>query len=158
MKRPLNQEKYCVSPECAVHRQQRQGYIVVAATYSTQSGRRRIYRCKICRILFSETNGTAFFDLRTPVRKILLGVRLVAQGMSFRAVAQALGTERTTLMFWLSRVIAHTQHYPASYSPELKQFEVCVARQLKSIIDSRNVSARTRLKAIQIAIDELDRT
>jgi transposase-like protein len=135
----------------------RHEYIVVAATYGTQSGRRRVYRCKICRILFSETIGTAFFDLRTPVQKILLGVKLVARGMSFRAAARALGTERATLMFWLSRVIAHTQHYPASYNPELKQFEVCVARQLKSIIDGSKVSASTRLNAIQIAIDELDR-
>ena len=39
--------------------------------YMTQSGKRRIFRCRECGKNFSEIRETVFFDLRTPEEKVI---------------------------------------------------------------------------------------
>jgi hypothetical protein len=46
-----------------------QGNVSAVATYCTQSGKRRIFHCRMCATPFAETCETVFFDLRTTVSR-----------------------------------------------------------------------------------------
>jgi hypothetical protein len=48
-----------------------QGHVRAIATYLTQSGTRRIFRCHTCETRFSETRETVFCDLRTSEEKVI---------------------------------------------------------------------------------------
>jgi transposase-like protein len=48
------------------------GNVSAISTYLTTSGKRRIFRCKVCERQFSETRETVFFDLRTPEEKVMM--------------------------------------------------------------------------------------
>ena len=69
----------CPNPDCSHYTRMHQGNISAVATYMTESGKRRIFRCSACQRQFSETRDTAFFDLRTPEEKVIthyVGTRL----------------------------------------------------------------------------------
>jgi hypothetical protein len=51
-----------------------QGNVSAIATYLTQSGKRRIFRCHTCATHFSETRETVFFDLRTSEEKVMIAL------------------------------------------------------------------------------------
>ena len=44
---------------------------------STQSGKRRIFRCGACEKPFSETRDTVFFDLRTPEERVIMALKML---------------------------------------------------------------------------------
>jgi hypothetical protein len=47
------------------------------ATYLTQGGKRRIFRCHTCATQFAETRATVFFDLRTSEEKVLMALKML---------------------------------------------------------------------------------
>jgi len=73
------------------------------ATYPTQSGRRRIFDCKLCGEQFSETRGTVFFDLRTPEEKVILVLKLLLCKVGLTSISFALGVTEETVLEWLRR-------------------------------------------------------
>jgi len=49
--------------------------IVGNGTYTTAHGeKRQMYLCQVCKQPFSETAGTPFFDLKTPMRKVCIAL------------------------------------------------------------------------------------
>ena len=54
-----------------------QGNVSAIATYLTQSGKRRIFRCHSCELPFSETRETVFFDLRTSEEKVMMALKML---------------------------------------------------------------------------------
>ena len=75
--------QYCDNPSCGFHGQVGQGNI---KTYRVKGG--QIY-CNACdNGPFSIRKGTMFFDLRTPMDKIVGTLRLLARGIGQNAVCQ----------------------------------------------------------------------
>ena len=58
----------CPDSDCPYHGQFGIGNIKALSTYSTQSGKRRIFECKVCYETFSETR-TPYFLTFEPLRK-----------------------------------------------------------------------------------------
>jgi len=54
-----------------------QGNVSAIATYLTQSGKRRIFRCHTCETPFAETRETVFFDLRTAEDKVMMALKML---------------------------------------------------------------------------------
>ena len=79
------------------------GNVRAIATYPSQSGRRRIFQCKLCGEQFSETRGTVFFDLRTVEETVLLVLKLLLCKVELTALSFALGVTEGTVLEWLRR-------------------------------------------------------
>ena len=79
------------------------GNVRAIATYPTQSGRRRIFQCKLCGEQFSETRGTVFFDLRTVEETVILVLKLLLCKVELTALSFALGVTEGTVLEWLRR-------------------------------------------------------
>ena len=77
MRKPKAWGHPCPNPNCSYYRLINRGNVSAIATYLTQSGKRRIFRCGKCAGTFSETRDTVFFDLRTPEEKVMMALKML---------------------------------------------------------------------------------
>jgi IS1 family transposase len=73
------------------------------ATYLTQSGKRRIFRCHRCATQFAETRETVFFDLRTPEDKVMTALKMLLVRVDLAGICFVLGVTEETVLAWLRR-------------------------------------------------------
>ena len=109
MRLPKDYGMFCPNKTCESYGLFGQGNIIVISTYMTQSGRRRIFRCKLCGETFSETRGTIFYDLRTEEEKVLLTLKLLLKRMSITDIAEVLETNEDTIRNWLAKAAEHSE-------------------------------------------------
>ena len=93
----------CPNPECSHYNLMNRGNISSIATYLTQSGKRRIFRCGICQRSFSETRDTVFFDLRTKEEKVILALKMLLVRVDLSGICFVLGVTQETVLEWLKR-------------------------------------------------------
>jgi transposase-like protein len=101
--------------------------VVSNGTYRTRStGKARLFLCRACGAAFSSRTGTAFFGLRTRKRTVLLGLRLLAEGLGLRGTARALEVKLDTVRGWLALAAQHCEHVSQLLLRELKCSQVQV--------------------------------
>jgi hypothetical protein len=69
----------------------------------TESGKRRIFRCRECETTFSETRDTVFFDLRTPEEKVIMALKMLLVRLYLQGISFVLGVTEETVLEWLRR-------------------------------------------------------
>jgi transposase-like protein len=79
------------------------GTISSLATYLTNSGKRRIFRCSVCGESFSETRDTVFFDLRTEEEKVMMALKMLLVRCELTAISFVLGVTEETVVEWLEK-------------------------------------------------------
>ena len=77
--------------------------IVGYGSFATKSGRRRRYRCTVCRGTLSTNTGTAYSGLRCTRREFDQVASLRVEGVSISATARVTGHSRNTIARWLER-------------------------------------------------------
>ena len=85
------------------------GNISSIATYLTQSGKRRIFKCHACGQSFSETRQTVFFDLRTEEEKVIMALKMLLVRCELSAICFVLGTTEETILQWLRRAACQAE-------------------------------------------------
>jgi IS1 family transposase len=80
-----------------------QGNVSAIATYLTQSGQRRIFRCHTCETHFSETRETVFFDLRTSEDKVMMALKMLLVRVDLAGISFVLGVTAEPVLAWLRR-------------------------------------------------------
>jgi hypothetical protein len=89
-------------------------WIVGAGTYTTKTnGTRQMYQCQWCETCFSETQGTVFFDLKTPQETIYRALKSLAEGVGICATARIFDVEGDTVLRWLCRAGQHSEKVSA---------------------------------------------
>ncbi|MBL7184376.1 MAG: helix-turn-helix domain-containing protein [Anaerolineae bacterium] len=95
--------------------------IVGNGTYTTAHGeKRQMYLCQVCKQPFSETAGTPFFNLKTPMRTL----NELAEGLGVRAVARIHHAEPDTVLEWLRKAGQHCEAVSAYMMQELEMSQV----------------------------------
>src|SRR5215467_7025133 len=112
MRKPKDWGQPCPNPDCTHYRLMHRGNISAIATYLTQSGKRRIFRCSKCEDCFSETCDTVFFDLRTPEDKVMIALKMLLVKVGLSDIGFVLGVTDDTVLEWLRRAAqkAHEIH------------------------------------------------
>lgn len=103
MRKPQEWGQPCPNPECPHYRRMQQGNVSAIATYLTQSGKRRIFRCRTCATHFSETRETVFFDLRTSEEQVIMALKMLLVRVDLAGLGFVLGVTETTVLAWLRR-------------------------------------------------------
>jgi hypothetical protein len=80
-----------------------QGNIISISTYITKSGKWHIFRCNTCNEAFSETRDTAFFDLKTEEKKVIMALKMILVKVDITGIAFVLDVKEDTVLFWLDR-------------------------------------------------------
>jgi IS1 family transposase/transposase-like protein len=124
MKQPQNWNQPCPNTTCSHYGQKNQGNICCIATYMSQSGKRRIFRCKTCGEQFSETRDTVFFDLRTPEEKIMMALKMILVRGSLSDSSFVLGVKAETVLGWLERAAYKAEEINTVLLTELPVTEV----------------------------------
>lgn len=125
--KPKFRDVACPNPRCKRSGKTGLGHVVSNGTYRTRStGKARLFLCRACGTAFSSRTGTAFFGLRTPKRTILLGLRLLAEGLGLRGTARVLEVKLDTVRGWLAMAAQHGDHVSQLLLRELKLSQVQV--------------------------------
>src|SRR5215471_18748150 len=103
MRKPKDWGQPCPNPECAYYRRMQQGNVSAIATYLTQSGKRRIFRCHTCATHFAGTRETVFFDLRTSEEKVMMALKMLLVRVDLAGIGFVLGVTEETVLAWLRR-------------------------------------------------------
>lgn len=103
MRTPKDWGQPCPNPECVHYNRRQQGNVSAIATYLTQSGKRRIFRCRTCETQFSETRETVFFDLRTSEEKVMMALKMLLVRVDLAGIGFVLGVTEETVLAWLRR-------------------------------------------------------
>jgi len=99
--------------------------IVGDGTYTTVHGeKRQMYLCNVCGQPFSETAGTPFFRLKTPMKTVCIALNELAEGLGVRAVARIHGVEPDTVLDWLRKAGEHCERVSAYMMQELQLSQV----------------------------------
>jgi transposase-like protein len=100
----------CLNPKCKQYGKKGLGNVVSNGTYRTRStGKARLFLCRACGKAFSSRSGTAFFDLRSPRKKVLMGLRLLAEGLGLRGTSRVLEIKLDTIRRWLATAALHCE-------------------------------------------------
>jgi transposase-like protein len=100
----------CPNSKCKQHGKKGFGNVVSNGTYRTRStGKARLFLCRTCGKAFSSRSGTAFFDLRSPRKKVLMGLRLLAEGLGLRGTSRVLEIKLDTIRRWLATAALHCE-------------------------------------------------
>jgi len=103
MRKPKDWGQPCPHPECTHSRRMRQGNVSAIATYLTQSGKRRLFRCHTCAAHFAETRETVFCDLRTSEEKIMMALKMLRVRVDLAGIGCVLGVTAEPVLAWLRR-------------------------------------------------------
>src|SRR6267378_2716487 len=103
MRKPKEWGQPCPNPACTHYRRLQQGNVSAIATYLTQSGKRRIFRCHTCETPFSETRETVFFDLRTSEEKVMMALKMLLVRVDLTGISFVLGVTQQTVLACLYR-------------------------------------------------------
>src|SRR5215468_2862502 len=103
MRKPKDWGHPCPNPECSHYRRMQQGNVSAIATYLTQSGKRRIFRCHTCATHFAETRETGFFDLRTSEEKVMMVLKMLLVRVDLAGIGFVLDVTEETVLAWLQR-------------------------------------------------------
>ena len=85
------------------------GNVSAIATYMTQSGKRRMFRCRACSTTFAETRDTVFFDLRTAEEKVMMALKMLLVRVDLAGISFVLGVTEETVLAWLARAAQHAE-------------------------------------------------
>ena len=114
----------CPNPNCQYHHQFHGGNIIAQSTYETQSGTRRIFKCKHCGQLFSETRNTVFYELRLPEERVMLVLKLSLVAVSLNGISFAVGVSEETILRWLQRASEQAKRVNAQLLKEVRVKQV----------------------------------
>ena len=113
MRTPKDWGQPCPNHECTHYSRRQRGNVSAIATYLTQSGKRRIFRCQACGTSFSETRDTAFFDLRTPEERVILALKMLLVRVDLSGISFVLGVTEETVLEWLRRAALQAEQINA---------------------------------------------
>jgi transposase-like protein len=99
--------------------------IVGCGTYTTVHGEvRQMYQCKVCGQPFSETAGTSFFGLKTPIQTVCIALQELAEGLGIQTMARIHGVKPDTVLGWLQKAGQHCEMLSTYTMQELNVTQV----------------------------------
>jgi len=109
MRHPKNWDQPCPNTQCAQYNLMNKGNVSAIATYRTQSGKRRLFRCRTCSTTFAETRNTVFFDLRTAEEKVMMALKMLLVRVDLAGISFVLGVTEEAVLAWLARAAQHAE-------------------------------------------------
>ena len=127
MRKPQDWGQRCPNPACDHYKLMGRGNVTSIATSKTQSGKRRIFQCRVCGEQFAETRETVFYDLRTSEAQVMIVLKLLLRKVELSAISLALGVTEETSWEWLRRA--------SEKAEEINQNLLCAVKVTQVALD-----------------------
>jgi LacI family transcriptional regulator len=86
----------CLNSNCPEYGKRGTGNLTVTSRYGSHK-ERRMLRCRVCRVRFSERKGTPYFDSRLPPDKLESVLDHIAEGCGVRQTGRLCEVDRGTV-------------------------------------------------------------
>ena len=96
---------FCPKVDCCYYGWLNKGNIITNGF--PNSGSSRQLKCRAYHCFFSETKGTLFYRLKTPPERILLTLKVLAEGLDLQATARVFEVKVRTVQRWLEYAAQH---------------------------------------------------
>jgi len=105
---------------------------------------RALMLCRSCGHCFSETHGTPFFGLKTPMEEVIRTLALIPERGSIRAAARYTGHKPNTIIDWIDVAGQHTREVNDMFLAEMELTQVQVDEIWTFIKKRRKTYSRAR--------------
>ena len=109
----LKSSQYCDNESCSYYNQARAGNI---KTNSRAKG--QVY-CNDCGNRWVLTKGTMFFDLRTPIEKVVKVLQSLVRGMGLRNTCRQEEVTADSALDWIEKAAKHSNEFTAYMQREM---------------------------------------
>ena len=109
----LKSSQYCDNPLCNCYNKVGVDNIGIN---SRQKG--QVY-CKYCKNRWVLTKGTMFFDLRTPLDKVINTLLLLVRGMGVNNACRQSGVRSESLLNWIEKAAKHSNEFTQYMQQEM---------------------------------------
>ena len=100
-------EFWCWNERCPDHGKKGRGNIRVRELRGKD--KRALLLCKTCGCCFSETKGTPFFGLKTPIEEVVRALSMLPERGSIRSVGRSTKHKPDTIIEWIRVAGAHAK-------------------------------------------------
>ena len=153
MKKPGNWGQICPNVNCSEYGRNSQGNICAVSTYPTKSGKRRIFMCKTCRTLFSETRDTVFYDLRTSEDKVMMALKMILVKVTLSGIAFVLEVKEETVLEWLKKASEKAKEINEELMKDLSVTEIQLDEMWSYVLRKKSVLSGTDMESPEGAED-----
>ena len=94
---------HCPNQECSSFKGYSRSQISPHGFYKTKAGKRRRFRCQLCRTTFSSTNGTPYFRIQHPRSKFDQVASMSVEGVSKSSISRVQSIAWNTVHRWLEK-------------------------------------------------------
>lgn len=101
----LKSSQYCDNPSCECYNKAGEGNIKINSRVKGQ-----VY-CNRCRNIWVLTKGTMFFDLRTPIDKVIKVLQCLARGMGLRNTCRQENVTTDSALDWILKAAKHSNEF-----------------------------------------------
>ena len=109
---------WCWQKECPDYGKMDAGNIVLKERCGKDY--RALLKCKTCGHCFSETHGTPFFGLHTPIDEVCRTLAQIPEKGSIRGAARSSGHDKGTICRWVDLAGKHCQEVTDYFLKELR--------------------------------------
>lgn len=101
----LKSRQFCDNPDCVHYNQPESGNIKINSRSKGQ-----VY-CNSCGNRWVLTKGTMFFDLRTPIEKVINTLLLLVRGMGVNQTCKQADVTSDSLLAWVEKAGTHCDEF-----------------------------------------------
>lgn len=114
MQPPKDGSYPCPNPECVPSHRMTCGTVSAIATDLTQSGKRRLFRCRPCATHCAETRETVFVALRTSEEKVMMALKMLLGRVDLAGICFVRGVTEATVWAWRRRAAQQAEAIPGT--------------------------------------------
>lgn len=130
----FKEHQYCDNEKCSHYGQVGAGNL---RTHSTKSGQVQCNKCKSGP--FSVRKGTMFFNLRTPIDKIIKVLSLLSRGIGVNSVCEEQNVTSDSVSSWITLAANHVESFTAYMQKDMHLEQVQIDEFWSFIRKKRNI-------------------
>ena len=127
----LKSSQYCDNSSCKCFNKVGAGNIKINSQAKGQ-----VY-CNVCKTIWVITKGTVFFDLRTPINKVIKVLQCLARGMGLNNTCRQENVSAETTLAWIIKAANHSNEFTQYMQQEMHLEQVQIDEFWSFILKKR---------------------
>ena len=109
----LRSSQYCDNPSCSCYNK-----VGVDNIRTNSRAKGQVY-CNRCKNIWVVTKGTMFFDLRTPIDKVIKVLQCLARGMGVNNTCRQENVTADSILEWIIKASKHSNEFTKYMQQEM---------------------------------------
>ena len=129
----LRSSQYCDNPSCSCYNK-----VGVDNIRTNSRAKGQVY-CNRCKNIWVVTKGTMFFDLRTPIDKVIKVLQCLARGMGVNNTCRQENVTADSILEWIIKASKHSNEFTKYMQQEMHLDQVQIDEFWSFILKKRKI-------------------